>query len=393
MPNSSGPAVIIVGAGIGGLSLAVALGRAGHQPLVLERAPKLEAIGAGLMLFPNAMSGLESMGVAGAVRAAGAAAVHSAILSARGRVLATETAADLKGSVAVHRADLQTALLSAAGDLGVEVRAGSEVTSVGQTEREVIVRAADGSERRGQLLVGADGVWSAARDSVAPARPSYAGYTAWRGVSPARIKPGHMTESWGTGERFGLVDIGTRTYWFATANTRQGSTDPPGGRKADLIRRFADWHADIPGILDATPDDAILRNDVYYLRPLPRWSRGRVVLLGDAAHAVTPGIGQGAGQAIEDAVVLARQLAVADVPGDHARLREALARYESVRRPRAELTLKLSLRADRAAQLASPAGVRFRDFAVAHAPSGLLTAGMRRLVRTQPLPEGQEART
>ena len=128
------------------------------------------------------------------------------------------------------------------------------------------------------------------------------------------------------------------------------------------MRRFADWHGPIPTILGATPDDAILRNDVYYLDPLPRWSQGRLVLLGDAAHATTPGIGQGAAQAIEDAVVLASELAST---GD---LGAALASYESIRRPRAELALKLSRQADRAAQLTNPLARRLRNAVLRRTP-------------------------
>ena len=157
------------------------------------------------------------------------------------------------------------------------------------------------------------------------------------------IEPGRLTESWGVGERFGLVDIGGgRTYWFATKNAAAGEPDEPDGRKAEVMRRFASWHAPIAAVIDAAPADAILRNDVYYLQPLPRWSRDRVVLLGDAAHATTPGIGQGAAQAIEDAVVLADRLGAG--AGPHRRAarvrvgsppaRQAGAEAVAPRRPR-----------------------------------------------------------
>jgi 2-polyprenyl-6-methoxyphenol hydroxylase-like FAD-dependent oxidoreductase len=182
------------------------------------------------------------------------------------------------------------------------------------------------------------------------------------GVSPVSIETGHLTESWGVSERFGLVDIGSQTYWFATANTPEGETDLPGTRKADLMRRFADWHSPVQAVLDATPESTIMRNDVYFLDPLRRWSNGRIVLLGDAAHATTPGVGQGAAQAIEDAVVLANELE------RHERLDDALARYESIRRPRAELTLRLSRQADRAAQVTSPFGSRLRNHLVRRTP-------------------------
>lgn len=350
--------VLVVGGGIGGLSAAIALRRQGHEIVVLERAPRLDPVGAGITLFANAMSALGRLGLAEAVSTAGALATHSAILTSDGRELTTLPADLLDGAVTVHRGDLQAALLDAAGD----VRLGAGVTEVEQTAEAVVVKVANGSEERGDLLVAADGLWSAVRASVAPAAPRYGGYTAWRGVSPVTVEPGRLSESWGVGERFGLVDIGARTYWFATANTPEGQSDDPRERKAELMRRFGDWHTPIAAVLEATPESAILRNDVYYLDPLERWSQGRVVLLGDAAHATTPGIGQGAAQAIEDAVVLADQL------GDHDQIADGLARYESIRRPRAELALKLSRRVDRSAQLENPLARRLRNALAAHVP-------------------------
>jgi 2-polyprenyl-6-methoxyphenol hydroxylase-like FAD-dependent oxidoreductase len=365
--------IIIVGAGIGGLSAAIALRRQGHQVVVVERAPRLDPVGAGITLFANAMNGLGRLGVAEAVSTAGAPARHSAILTSEGRELTTLPADLLEGAIAVHRGDLQAVLLEAAG----AVRLGAETTAIDQTRDGVVVKAADGTEERAELLIGADGLRSFVRGSVAPSAPRYGRYTAWRGVSPTAIEPGHLTESWGVGERFGLVDIGSRTYWFATANAPEGQTDDPRERKAELMRRFANWHPPIAAVLDATPDSAILRNDVYYLDPLERWSDGRIVLIGDAAHATTPGIGQGAAQAIEDAVVLADELA------NHDALTEALARYETIRRPRAELTLKLSRRADRGAQLTNPVARQLRNLLVRHTPDRVQRRQLAPLVRHQ----------
>jgi 2-polyprenyl-6-methoxyphenol hydroxylase-like FAD-dependent oxidoreductase len=365
--------VIVVGGGIGGLSAAIALRLQGHEPVVLERAPKLEAVGAGITLFANAMNALTRLGIADAIRASGSPARHSAILTSDGRELTTLAPDLLDGAVAVHRADLQAALAAAAG----EIRLGVEVTSVDQNAEGVRVWAADGSEERADLLIGADGLWSPVRASFAPATPRYAGYTAWRAISPVPIDPGHLSESRGAGERFGLVDIGSRTYWFATANLPEGQAEDQSQRKAELVRRFAGWHSPIEAVLEATPENAILRNDVYFLDPLPRWSKGRLVLLGDAAHATTPGVGQGAAMAIEDALVLADELAASDD------LAAGLARYESIRRPRTELVLKLSRRADSAAQLASPLGTRLRNVAVRRLPPRLQARQLEPIVHHQ----------
>jgi 2-polyprenyl-6-methoxyphenol hydroxylase-like FAD-dependent oxidoreductase len=352
--------VIVVGGGIAGLSAAIGLRRGGHEVIVLERAPRVDPAGAGLTLFANAMSALDRLGMRDAVAAWGAPARRSAILTREGRELTQVPPDLLRGMIAVHRAELQAELAAAAG----EVRLGAQVTAVEQHDDGVVARGADASEAPlGDLLIGADGLSSVVRRAIADVRPRYAGYTAWRGVSSVPVEPGGVTESWGVGERFGLVDIGRgRTYWFATKNAPEGEGDEPEGKKAELVRRFSGWHEPIAAVVEAVDETAILRNDVYYLEPLPRWSNGRVVLVGDAAHATTPGVGQGAAQAIEDAVVLTERLA------GGRDLATALGEYEQIRRPRAETVLKLSRRVDKAAQLASPLGWRLRNALVHRLP-------------------------
>jgi 2-polyprenyl-6-methoxyphenol hydroxylase-like FAD-dependent oxidoreductase len=364
--------VIVVGGGIGGLSVAIALRQIGHDVVVLERAPRIEPVGAGITLFANAMSALDRLGVREAVAAHGAAATRSAILTSNGRELTNVPADLLEGTVALHRADLQAVLATAAG----EVRVGTEVAAVEHHDGGVVVRAANGAEEHGELLVGADGVNSVVRRVIDDVRPRYAGYTAWRGVSPVAVESGRLTESWGVGERFGLVDIGRgRTYWFATKNAAEGESEEPGGRKAEILRRFSAWHEPIGAVIDDTDEGSILRNDVYYLERLAHWSKGRIVLVADAAHATTPGVGQGAAQAIEDAVVLACELARSD---DVA---AAFGTYESIRRPRAEAVVKMSRRADRTAQLASQLGCRLRNAAVRRMPKRAQRHQLEPLVR------------
>jgi 2-polyprenyl-6-methoxyphenol hydroxylase-like FAD-dependent oxidoreductase len=353
---------VIVGGGIGGLSAAIALRRAGIETVVLERTSKLEAAGAGITLFANAMRGLEELGAADAVGERGARAERVGILASDGRSL-SEMPRDLfEGSVAVHRADLQAALAEAACDL----RLNAEVSSVEDDDHGATVRLADGAQERGDLVVGADGVHSVVRRTLWPeAQPRYAGYTAWRGVTGFELDRGRLTESWGRGQRFGLVDLGEgRTYWFATKNAAEKEPEEPDGRLAELRRRFSGWHEPIRELLETADESQILRNDVYYLDPLSAWSRGRVVLVGDAAHATTPGIGQGAAQAIEDAVALCQALAGAD------ELPAAFTDFETRRKRRATLALKMSRRGDMAGQMEGRLACGVRNTIVRLLPAG-----------------------
>ena len=364
--------MIVVGGGIAGLSAAIALRKAGHETVVLEQAPRVDPVGAGITLFANGMKALDRLGIGEPVAARGATATGSAILTSKGRELTRVPSDLLEGTIALHRADLQAELAAASGD----VRLGAEVTAVERDGDGVVARSTDGREERGDLLVGADGLSSVVRRAIADVPLRYAGYTAWRGVSSVPLEAGRLTESWGVGERFGLVDIGHgRTYWFATKNAPEGESDEAGGRKAEVMRRFSGWHEPIAAVVEAADEGAILRNDVYYLDPLARWSDGRIVLVGDAAHATTPGVGQGAAQAIEDAVVLADRLAGSDD------LSSALAQYEAIRRPRADAVLRLSRRTDKSAQLASPFGCRLRNALVRWTPERAYRRQLEPLVR------------
>ncbi|MFN7134795.1 MAG: FAD-dependent monooxygenase, partial [Myxococcales bacterium] len=309
--------VIIAGAGIGGLTLACALARAGLRATVYERASELKPLGAGITVQMNAMAALKTIGLDDAVAAEGESPKAASICDDAGRPL-TKTRMDALqdelGSrmVCIHRGRLHRVLLGHAGDV---VRTGRAVTGYREEGEQVVVELSDGSTDTADLLVGADGLRSVVRAKLlgdAPLR--YSGYTSWRGVcaNGGLVPPGEVKETWGRGARFGIVCIGhDEVYWFCTANAPAGERDPESGPHETLQRLFGGWHAPIPELLRRTPKESILRTDIHDRPPVKSWSRGRVTLLGDAAHPMTPNMGQGACQAIEDAVVLARCLAAA----------------------------------------------------------------------------------
>jgi 2-polyprenyl-6-methoxyphenol hydroxylase-like FAD-dependent oxidoreductase len=214
------------------------------------------------------------------------------------------------GFALVHRAELQQLL---AAELGPSViHLGARCTGFEDSGQAVTAHFADGRKVQADVLVGADGVHSAVRAQLfGPAALRYRGYTAVRSVTPAGSVPlpRDGIETWGQGARFGLGPTsGERVIWYAMWNAPAGAHDA-GDTAARLREHFGGWHEPIPAIIDATPAAAMIRNDIYDRRPARTWSQGRVALIGDAIHPMTPDLAQGACQAILDATTLAACLA------------------------------------------------------------------------------------
>ncbi|MER6975093.1 FAD-dependent oxidoreductase [Nocardioides sp. NPDC000445] len=360
--SMSSRSALVVGAGIGGLTTALALSRVGWQVTVLERAPELGEVGAGLSIWPRAWKILDDLGVADRLVDGTRPAIQAGLRRPDGRWLAkVGVDAAERTPVMVHRARLHEALVSELETRdGIEVRTGVTVTSLAELDDADVVVAADGirSTIRKELHQ---------REDV-----RYAGYTAYRGVTAEPV-PGDASttggETWGTGVRVGYAPlVDGRTYWFVTANRPAGETG--GDHHADVTALVGDWHEPIPQLLAATPPSAVLRGDICDLRlPLKRFDHGRVVLLGDAAHATTPNLGQGACAAIEDAAVLAAQLA------GHARVESALVAYDRTRRPATSRLVRASRLVGVLGQVESGTVVAVRDAGLAGlgAVAGLLS--------------------
>jgi 2-polyprenyl-6-methoxyphenol hydroxylase-like FAD-dependent oxidoreductase len=310
-----GPKIAIIGGGIGGLTAAVALARKGLAAEVYEQAPVLEEAGAGVGLWPNAMTALELLGLSGKVARLAVTVTRQGLrrsdgtwlMSFSGDVMAQRWGS---GVVLVHRAELQQ-LLAAELDPSV-IHLGARCTGLSDGGQAVTAHFADGREAHADVLVGADGVHSAVRAALfGPARMRYRGYITVRGITaPGSVPlPREGAETWGRGARFGLGPTsGERIIWYATWNAAAAGQDDS-DTAARLRELFGAWHDPIPAIIDATPAAGLIRNDIYDRRPARTWSRGRVALLGDAIHPMTPDLAQGACQAIVDATTLASCLA------------------------------------------------------------------------------------
>ena len=355
---------LIVGAGIGGLVTAIGLAEQGWQVTILERAATLEPVGAGIILADNSMRAFNSLGLADALIPHGRGAGLGGLRRADGRWMLRIPSRGSDRSLSLHRATLISVLVAQLkpGCL----RLGTAVENVEQNTDGVRAHLADGQTLDADLLVGADGIRSRVRSHLFPqlASPRYAGFTAWRtvvAVPDVMPLPAEATESWGRGALFGIVPLGgRRVYLYATALQPAAEPDssPDVGAKATLLRRFEGWHEPISALIGLARDDGFLAHDVFCLAPpLRAYHRQRAVLLGDAAHAMTPNLGQGAAHAIEDAVRLCALLR------EHP-IEVALPRYSAERAPRANAIARNSARIGRIAHQQNPAIVMARDAAI-----------------------------
>lgn len=377
--SSARPRAAIVGGGIGGLAAAIALRDIGYDTTVFERATPLREVGAGISLWSNAMTALECLGVADAVRERALPDLKGGIYDQRGGRIVTLEQPELAQkfgnyNIMLHRAELHELLLDAVGR--PNLRLGATLTGIAPTSDGARAWFEDGSEVEAELIVGADGLHSVVRAQLhGDTKPTYAGYTAWRAIVAfphEGLLPG---ESWGAGARFGRVPMSDgRVYWFATRNAPEGVQND-GDAKEELLEVFGSWHDPIRALIRATDEHAILRNDIYDRPPLRSWSRGHITLLGDAAHPMTPNLGQGACQALEDAVVLARCLR------NEPTVPAALAAYEAARRQRTSAIVLRSRRIGSVGQWSHPFAVRARDTLFRMMPPAAQAKQLERVLR------------
>jgi 2-polyprenyl-6-methoxyphenol hydroxylase-like FAD-dependent oxidoreductase len=361
--------IVIVGGGIGGLAAALAMRREGFAPLVYERAPELLEVGAAIAMWPNAFSVLERLGLAETVLGRAGRIGHARWFGRDGRLYNHfEFPETGRPAVALHRADLQGALLHALPPESVHL--GKTFVAFDAHGEEVSARFDDGTEVACDVLIGADGLHSRVRAQLlGDGEPVYRGYNVWRGVARlehASLEQHTASEVYGEGRRFGIGPVGLgRTGWWATANEPLATQESISEHGPKLSRMFDGWCAPVRELIEATPSETILRNAAYDRPASASWGAGRVALLGDAIHPMTPNLGQGGCIAIEDAAVLARCLA------KHTDARAALRAYESVRRTRAARIASYSRRYGVFGQWQSPSATRMRARLLSYVPQSV----------------------
>ncbi|WP_119080466.1 FAD-dependent monooxygenase [Chitinophaga alhagiae] len=366
--------VIIAGGGIGGLTTAIALQQRGITCEVYDAAPANKALGAGIMLAPNAMTVFDKLGVGHALRAHGAVARQFYIRYYKGDVLQHIDGSLLQqkfgsASYGIHRAALQQQLIEA---VQTPVHWGKRCTRAEQTAEGVTVHFEDGTTASGNVLVGADGIHSVLREQhVAKARYRYSGQTCWRAIVPVNLperEAAEASEVWGNGNglRAMCMQVGPQqVYFWMTKRMPAGLKIPPEEALAFIKKELRHFPGYMHNVMEHLQPEALIHSDLYDIAPMRQWYNGRIVLLGDAAHATTPNLGQGAGQAIEDAYVLAKWLAT------EKNITSAFEKYQRQRRKRVHMLVRTSWQLARITNWKGPLLAALRNTLLKSVPAGI----------------------
>ena len=363
----------IIGGGIAGLTLAVALQQKGFNVTVYEQAADIKPLGAGLALASNAVKAFQEIGISEQILKEGKVIRTLKILSASGNVL-NETDAEhftrkfnTVNNFTIHRADLHRVLLAnlQAGTLIT----GKQCIDVIDSDEGVRLIFSDGTSAHHQFVIASDGVHSPVRQKLIPeSEPRYAGYTCWRAVieMPSEVDCEETTETWGAGKRFGIVPLsGNKLYWFACVNAQRDSASMKSMRVADLLMLFSSFHKPIPHVIRSTKNEELIWGDIVDIKPLTRFCFGNILLLGDAAHATTPNMGQGACMAIEDAVVL-RNCLVREPD-----TKKAFKTFEEKRKGRTKKIVATSWRLGKVAQVENSVLIAIRNVLLKATPKSV----------------------
>ncbi len=356
--------ITILGGGIGGLTTAIALKNAGIDCEVYEASEKFAPVGAGLSIALNAWKALEYLGIEKMVGAKGYRYSDAKILSQKGKVLQTLGMDELRkkyksNAVTINRHDLH-AILSA--ELGtIPMYFNKRCTHITQSKNKIQLHFSDGTIAITEYLIAADGIHSNIRKQLLPdSYERYSGQTCWRGICNTPIA-GYdysiLSETWGLGKRFGIVPLSEKMiYWFAVNDSRK--EEMHWGRKTnqELVDLFSEFHKPVGDIIRNTPMETIFWTNLTDLKPIKKFAFDTILLLGDAAHATTPNLGQGACMAIEDAAVLGSILK------KEKYIPKVFTLFEKERIDRTTKIVTTSYRVGKIAQTANPILAGLRNF-------------------------------
>jgi 2-polyprenyl-6-methoxyphenol hydroxylase-like FAD-dependent oxidoreductase len=343
--NDSPRRALVIGGGIAGPAVALFLARAGIEPVVLEAYPPSEDVGGGLQIAPNGLRVLAELGLAEALLAQGHPCADMAFRNHHGRLIGVVRTARAGLAVNVLRAVLHRILRDELAGRGIAVRYEKRLTGITEAGREIVATFEDGATEAGDFLVGADGVHSRVRSCILPeqAAPRDTSMISIGGFCEAGAAPpadpddaGRLTFMVGPRYQFGYSKMGaTQWGWWCHAHAADEDeraawmAAPFPALRDRMLERYRDWSAPVQDFIRSTR--GWLRTPIHDVPSLPTWRHGRVMLVGDAAHAMSPAGGQGASLALEDAMLFGRLAADRTTT-----IEEAMAKFESLRRRRAE---------------------------------------------------------
>lgn len=362
--------VAIVGAGIGGVALALLLSRSGIEVVIYEQR-KVFSEGTGLILTPNSLRVFRELGFLEDIVQSGEVLRESSLRNRHGAILSTIDSRSFEDSVGlptigIHRGRLLDVLRDHLPDEIAIVNC-HKLSNIARNNDILELQFDDESIEKADFVVGCDGLYSSTREFVLDSPPPlrYSGYICWRGICKADGIKLHNSffESWGDGKRFGAVEIGkNEIYWFATFNVSEGTRLNQDKLKTEILDLYSEWHSPIQDIISATCGQNILCHDIYDREPSKCWFRDNVVLLGDAVHSTLPVLGQGASMAIESSFILNEMLLT------HPTISEALVNYQKIRKPRTDAVTRQSHLVSRIGQWENAMLSSIRDLAMQFTP-------------------------
>lgn len=372
--------VAIIGGGIGGLTTALALKRAGIPFLLYEAAPEIKSVGAGIIMANNALQVFRHLGIHEEIYRKGNLIDKITIAKADFSTLASISLTDFETQYglqnhAIHRADLHTIIADAVGREHIQLN--KRLLQIEQAGSIYKLTFEDGTSDHFEYVIGADGIKSQVRQQLFP-ESEYRDtrQVCWRGMCDFKLPQVYrheVIEAWNKGRRAGIVQTGKdKVYWFLVINADQEVSGPgPEGYTKGFNPLIAE-------LVRATPADAVIKAPIYDLKPIHKWYKDKVCLVGDAAHATSPNLGQGACQAVEDAYVL----------GELAKkytLAEAFEKYPEIRRAKAHYVVKMSWQLGVVSHFTHPVAISIRNFVLKYlSPKSMNLKQMDKLFR---LPE------
>lgn len=366
----------IIGAGIGGLTTALAFEKKGIDYHVYEHAPQLNEVGAGIWLAPNALKVLDSLGVLEEVQYQGNEIDRITIGKPNLEPISDSKQDFIKSTfgyttVSIHRANLQQLLFNQIPKEKISLNKGFQSYEELDSGK-IKINFEDKTSVESNFLIGADGINSKVRTQLFPtSKKRYSGQTCWRGITEIDMEEKYQHrgyELWGNQIRFGISQVAKgKVYWFAVKLAEENSKDNRATTKEELLELFSEFHPLILKLIEETPLDKIIKSDINDLQPLDKWYQNNICLLGDAGHATTPNMGQGGAQAIEDAYYLSNAI----VERNHI---NAFELFQQRREKKVQAIVKQSWNTGKMAHWKY--GQSFRNFVIQHLPKSIIEKKM-----------------